>query len=104
MGWWPFGSKADGVSAKRLDSKQDSKQQPPVQDLQLKQGDGDILAAALPKPTSIFEFGEPVPVGSDILRGMCAGSDPDAIHACTWTIEPAQGKGREKKPKYRVEF
>eukprot|EP00882_Tetradesmus_deserticola_P007668 GHRQ01008075.1.p2 GENE.GHRQ01008075.1~~GHRQ01008075.1.p2 ORF type:complete len:105 (+),score=33.19 GHRQ01008075.1:261-575(+) len=104
MGWWPFGSKADGVSAKRLDTSQDSKQQPSVQDLQLKQGDGDVLAAALAKPTSIFEFGDTVPVGSDILKGMCAGSDPDAIHACTWTIEQAQGKGREKKPKYRVEF
>lgn len=105
MGWWPFGGGKGDIHAKKLPEQQQQKQSP-LQDLQLKQqgADGDLLGATLPKPTSIFEFGELVPVGSDILRGMCAGSDPDAIHACTWTIEQAQGKGREKKPKYRVEF
>lgn len=108
MGWWPFGGKQGDIKANKLPEQQQqtaegSKQfeellkQTPTQET-------DILAAALPKPTSIFEFGEQVPVGGEVLRGMCAGSDPDAIHACTWTIEQAQGRGREKKPKYRVEF
>jgi hypothetical protein len=108
MGWWPFGGGKGDVKAKRL--ADGDKQQPDtakqLEEL-LKQApaqDTDILAATLPKPTSIFEFGEPVPVGGEVLRGMCAGSDPDAIHACTWTIEQAQGRGREKKPRYRVEF
>lgn len=102
MGWWPFGSKGD-ITAKKLPAEQASK---PEQQLHLKQpaGSDNEIADTLPKPTSIFEFGESVPVGNDILKGMCAGSDPDAIHACTWTIEQAQGKGRERKPKYRVEF
>lgn len=104
MGWWPFGSKGD-IHAKKLPQEQQQQQQPEAQELHLKQQpDDSLLAANVPKPTSIFEFGTPVPVGSDVLRGMCAGADPDAIHACTWTVEQAQGRGREKKPLYRIEF
>lgn len=101
MGWWPFGPKGD-ITAKKLPEQSSQ----PAQELQIKKqlGSENELAEQLPRPSSIFEFGEPVPVGGDILKGMCAGSDPDAIHACTWTIEQAQGKGREKKPRYRVEF
>lgn len=101
MGWWPFGSKGD-ITAKKL-PEQSSQQ---VQELQIQKqpASDNELAESLPRPSSIFEFGEPVPGGGEILKGMCAGADPDAIHACTWTIEQAQGKGREKKPKYRVEF
>jgi hypothetical protein len=102
MGWWPFGKQGD-IKAKKLPEQQ---QQQQVEEL-LKQTvaqDNELLGAPLPKPSSIFEFGEPVPVGGDVLKGMCAGADPDAIHACTWTVEPAQGRGRQKQPKYRVEF
>lgn len=107
MGWWPFGKQGD-IKAKKLPEQQqtaaqDSKQ---LEDLlkQTGQDNSELLGAATAKPTSIFEFGEPVPVGGDVLRGMCAGADPDAIHACTWTVEQAQGRGRQKQPKYRVEF
>jgi len=107
MGWWPFGKQGD-IKAKKLPDHQQQQQQQDSKQLEelLKQTgqDNELLGAALPKPTSIFEFGEPVPVGGDVLRGMCAGADPDAIHACTWTVEQAQGRGRERKPKYRVEF
>jgi hypothetical protein len=64
--------------------------------------ENEQLNAQPPKPSSIFEFGEGVAAGGDVLRGMCAGADPDAIHACTWSVEQAQG--RKKQPKYRVEF
>lgn len=105
MGWWPFGKQGD-IKAKKLpeQQQQDSKQ---LEELlkQTGQDNSELLGAvAAAKPTSIFEFGEPVPVGGDVLRGMCAGADPDAIHACTWTVEQAQGRGRQKQPKYRVEF
>ncbi len=118
MGWWPFGGGGAKPSpdikagklpvqsgAEAAQAAADAKQ---LEEL-LKQApanDEGVLAGAglAPRPTSIFEFGEPVPAGGDLLRGMCAGADPDAIHACTWTIEPAQGRGRGKKPRYRVEF
>lgn len=106
MGWWPFGGKGD-IAAKPLPrgEQQPAAAPPPAELLkQLPAEASELLAATLPKPTSIFEFGELVPVGGDVMRGMCAGADPDAIHACTWTIEQAQGKGRKKKPMYRVEF
>jgi hypothetical protein len=54
--------------------------------------------------SSLFEFGPLVQVGSDIMRGVCVGEDPDAIQACTWHVEPAQGKPRDKAHTYRIEF
>lgn len=62
--------------------------------------------AAQPAPSSVFEFGPLVTVGQDVMRGVCTGDNPDAIHACSWSIEPAvaQGKARDKKHLYRVEF
>lgn len=63
---------------------------------------GDLLS--LPKPSSVFEFGQTVQVGADFMRGVCTGDDPDAIQACTWSIEQAQGKPKEKKHQYRIEF
>lgn len=110
MGWWPF-SKGD-VHAKPLPRQR--QQQLDDEQQQLKQlqtaaggGDGkptDVFTQPPPRPTSIFEFGKPVPISSDHLVGMCAGDNPDAIQACTWTIEPLQGKAREKRPLYRIEF
>jgi hypothetical protein len=104
MGWWPFGKQGD-IQAKKLPEQKESKQQQQQLEELLKQtGQDNELATQQAKPTSIFEFGEPVQAGGDVLKGMCAGADPDAIHACTWTVEQAQGRGRQKQPKYRVEF
>lgn len=61
-------------------------------------------AVSMPKPSSVFEFGTTVQVGADFMRGVCTGDDPDAIQACTWSVEPLQGKAKEKKHLYRIEF
>jgi hypothetical protein len=103
MGWWPFGKQGD-IHAKKLPEQKETKQQQQQLEELLKQTGQDNELATQAKPTSIFEFGEPVQAGGDALKGMCAGADPDAIHACTWTVEQAQGRGRQKQPKYRVEF
>lgn len=65
--------------------------------------DSDALPT-LPKPSSVFEFGPQTLVGMEFMRGICTGDDPDAIQACTWSIEPLQGKPKEKKHQYRIEF
>jgi hypothetical protein len=110
MGWWPFGSGKGDIKASKLPGQQQQQHAQDAKQLEelLKQtgqaDNNELLGGPTAKPTSIFEFGEPVPVGGDVLRGMCAGADPDAIHACTWTVEQAQGRGRQKQPKYRVEF
>ena len=67
-------------------------------------GPPDQKADALPAPSSLFEFGPTVAVGTEIMRGTCTGDDPDAILACTWHLEPAQGKPRDKVHSYRIEF
>lgn len=64
----------------------------------------DPVLSQMPRPLSVFEFGPMVQVGSDYMRGVCTGDNPDAIQACTWTIEEAQGKPKEKKHVFRVEF
>mmetsp|Transcript_43738 Transcript_43738/g.131103 ORF Transcript_43738/g.131103 Transcript_43738/m.131103 type:complete len:99 (+) Transcript_43738:59-355(+) len=53
--------------------------------------------------SSVFEFGAVVPAGKDFMRGVCIGDDPDAIQACTWSVETAQ-RGRDKTHLYRIEF
>lgn len=53
--------------------------------------------------TSVFEFGPVVSAGQDFMRGVCIGDDPDAIQACTWSVETAQ-RSREKHHLYRIEF
>jgi hypothetical protein len=104
--WWPFGKSS--VDAKPLPKARQAELDADaarLQQLQAAAGGKDGgFAAPLPRPTSIFEFGKPVPISSDHLVGMCAGDNPDAIQACTWTIEPLQGKAREKRPTYRIEF
>lgn len=60
--------------------------------------------AAPSHPTSVFEFGAMVPNGGEFLKGMCAGDDPDIIQACVWSIHPVEGKPKEKKPMYKIEF
>ncbi|KIZ06382.1 hypothetical protein MNEG_1569 [Monoraphidium neglectum] len=114
MGWWPF-SKGP-VEAKPLPKARQQQLDEDAQRLKKLQtaaaggGSGDAKAVAdmfaspVPRPASIFEFGKPVPLSSDHLVGNCAGDNPDAIQACTWTIEPLQGKSREKRPVYRIEF
>jgi len=97
MGLWPFGK--GGLQGKKLPEEQ----QPAQQDISLKtEGSGQAGLPSMPKPSSIFEFGKPVPLGAEFLRGMCAGDDPDAIQACAWTIEEAADK--QKRPLYRIEF
>lgn len=110
MGWWPFSGKGT-VSAKRAaaptaaEAAADAAAIAQARDVAAQLGaDPGLLPVTMARPTSIFEFGEPVPVGGEVLRGMCAGTDPDAIQACTWSLEPVQGKGRERRPHYRVEF
>eukprot|EP00798_Chlamydomonas_sp_ICE-L_P006100 gene6100-2698_t len=61
---------------------------------------------AAPHPSSVFEFGPTVTLGKPFMRGMCTGDDPDAIHACTWSIEAVdpQSNGKTQPRKFRVEF
>ena len=112
MGWWPFGkSSVDAKPLPKARQQQLEEEQQQLQKLAAAGSGGDaggkpaeLVPAAMPRPTSIFEFGKPAPVSADHLVGMCAGDNPDAIQACTWTIEPLQGKAREKRPVYRIEF
>jgi hypothetical protein len=64
----------------------------------------DPVLSQMPRPSSVFEFGPLVQASSEYMRGVCTGDNPDAIQACTWTIEEVQGKPKEKKHVYRVEF
>ncbi len=66
-------------------------------------GSVDVLQG-LPKPSSVFEFGHAVQQGQDYMRGVCTGDDPDAIQACTWSLEPWSGKAKDKRHAYRIEF
>jgi hypothetical protein len=93
MGWWPF-SKGP-LQADKLPEPKATKEPAaaPSSD-----------TPYLPKPVSVFEFGSTVQVGTDFLRGVCSGDNPDAVQACTWSVEPLEGKPREKKPAYRIEF
>ncbi|GFR40629.1 hypothetical protein Agub_g1211 [Astrephomene gubernaculifera] len=77
---------------------------PHVSSLQQDPYESDPVLSQMPRPSSVFEFGPMVQVGSEIMRGVCTGDNPDAIQACTWTIEEAQGKPKEKKHVFRVEF
>lgn len=57
------------------------------------------------RASSVFEFGPAAQPGQLYMRGVCIGDDPDAIQACSWSIEPVtQGKGRETNHLYRIEF
>lgn len=103
MGLFPWSK--DGLTAKKAPEDKGAEERPPApsvatQDKPLAEG----LAGALPRPSSIFEFGPSVSVGDDFMKGMCTGDNPDAIQACTWTVEQLQGKAKEKKPVYRIEF
>ncbi|GBF92293.1 hypothetical protein Rsub_05376 [Raphidocelis subcapitata] len=101
--WWPFGKSS--AEAKPLPKAR--QQQLDADDARRQAVAGGKDAAFPPapaRPASIFEFGKPAPVTAEHLVGMCAGDNPDAIQACTWTIEPLQGKAREKRPLYRIEF
>lgn len=108
MGWWPF-NRAPLQASKLPQEKQQQAAAEPPAGVGLLQGSPaaeavGAAAAAIPRPTSIFEFGPSVAGGSDYLRGMCAGDNPDAIQACTWSMEQAPGRARDKRPLYRIEF
>ena len=103
MGWLPW-SKGPLTAKKAPEETQQQEEKPPAPSVALQDKLPEGLAVALPRPNSIFEFGPSVTAGSEYMRGMCAGDNPDAIQACTWTVEPLQGKQREKKPLYRIEF
>ncbi|KXZ45166.1 hypothetical protein GPECTOR_57g456 [Gonium pectorale] len=77
---------------------------PHVSSLQPDPYSSDPVLSQMPRPSSVFEFGPMVQVGADYMRGVCTGDNPDAIQACTWTISQAEGKPKEKKHVYRVEF
>lgn len=89
---FPWGGKDKGAEA--ADSKKGFSIKPEVPSPQ---------EAAPSQASSVFEFGPTVQVGQDYLRGVCIGEDPDAIQACTWSVEPAQ-KTKEKHHLYRIEF
>lgn len=102
MGWpWNKAPKPD------LEVKPDIKPAQPADkptDLLQPQDAASLLPHPMPTPTSIFEFGPLVPVGSEYMKGMCAGEDPDAIQACSWSIDKVQGKPKEKRHLYHIEF
>jgi hypothetical protein len=104
MGWWPFGRGGDLAASKIPDGGKPTKTAAAGVTTAASAAAADPAAAlALARPTSVFAFGPVVAPGGDVLRGMCAGDDPDAIQACTWTIEKAQGGGG-KAHAYVVEF
>ncbi|KAF5833963.1 hypothetical protein DUNSADRAFT_9527 [Dunaliella salina] len=68
-------------------------------------GDQDDAMLAMPRPSSVFEYGPTVSVGGEYMRGVCTGEDPDALQACTWSLEPVPGaRPKDKKHLYRIEF
>ena len=54
-------------------------------------GDQDDAMLAMPRPSSVFEYGPTVGAGGEYMRGVCTGEDPDALQACTWSLEPVPG-------------
>jgi hypothetical protein len=109
MGWWPFGGRGGGdLSASKLpDSQQQQKKQAAAgvttaataaASRAASAAAADPALAAVARPTSVFAFGPTVSAGGEVLRGMCAGDDPDAIQACTWTIEKAEASPRPGAP------
>ena len=97
MGWWPFGK--GPLQADKLPEPKAAAAKPGAVSSNVEPPSG-----FLPKPVSVFEFGAPVAVGTEFLRGVCSGDNPDAVQACTWSVDALQGKPREKKPVYRIEF
>lgn len=108
FGWGKDDKKKDGATTTAPKTAESSatpnNQSPQLLGPQTQQSNPPVDDASLAKPASVFEFGQTVLVGSDMMRGVCTGEDPDAIQACTWSIEPAQGKPKEKKHAYRIEF
>jgi hypothetical protein len=96
MGWWPF--RRGPLEAKKLPKDKLAVLDGP--ELQAASAEG--FPPAITRPTSIFEFGPPVAGGGEFLRGMCAGDNPDAIQACTWSVEQVQVKAKARK--FLVEF
>ncbi|GIL47898.1 hypothetical protein Vafri_4517 [Volvox africanus] len=96
-----------GKDKKPTEEAKQEESLPPVPNVSSTQPDpftSDPVLSQMPRPSSVFEFGPLVQMGSDYMRGVCTGDNPDAIQACTWTIEEAQGKPKEKKHVFRVEF
>jgi hypothetical protein len=118
MGWWPFGRGGD-LAASKLPDQQQKKQAAAgvttaataAASRAASAAAADPALAAVARPTSVFAFGPTVAPGGEVLRGMCAGDDPDAIQACTWTVEKAEASPRPgaaarggKSHAYVVEF
>ena len=99
MGWWPFRRGALEAKKRGKDGgKGVSVNGPDLQAASAAEG----FAPAITRPTSVFEFGPPVAAGAEFLRGMCAGDNPDAIQACTWSVETVEKKAKGRK--FLVEF
>lgn len=64
----------------------------------------DPVLSKMPRPSSLFEFGPMVNLDQDFLRGVCTSENPDAIQACTWSLEQTEGKPKDKRHAYRIEF
>jgi len=102
MGWWPFGGRGGDLTASKIPDPANKRQQAAgVSTAATATAARAAAAAADPsaeaaRPTSVFAFGPIVGAGGEVLRGMCAGDDPDAIQACTWTIEKAETAPRPK--------
>lgn len=64
----------------------------------------DPVLSKMPRPSNLFEFGPLVGLGQDFLRGVCTSENPDAIQACTWSLEQVEVKPKHKRHAYRIEF
>lgn len=109
---WPFG----GKDKKDAEDQKQQESTPSLQSLTKPQAPSpppqddpyasDPILSQMPRPSSVFEFGHTVSVGQEYMRGVCTGENPDAIQACTWSIEvaPQPAKPKEKKSTFRIEF
>ncbi|MEW5307920.1 MAG: hypothetical protein WDW38_010569 [Sanguina aurantia] len=66
----------------------------------------DPVLSKMPRPSNLFEFGPLVNLDQDFLRGVCTSENPDAIQACTWSLERVERKVKPKGKRhaYRIEF
>ena len=108
--WWGKNKDKDKESKERAQAEEEEREKQKVsvaRAIPTKPaviGDQDDAMQAMPKPSSVFEYGPMVTAGADYMRGVCTGEDPDALQACTWSLEPVQAKPKEKKHMYRIEF
>lgn len=106
---WPFGGKKESEEQVPMETPSLQSLTKPQTQASAPQDDpyaSDPILSQMPRPSSVFEFGQTVSAGQGYMRGVCTGENPDAIQACTWSIEvaPQPAKPKEKKSTYRIEF